>query len=82
MHLIHFGIRLPCDELATRPGYTLPLPFHCWDRLQQAPATLECWRKREWKMDGIRLEDERNIYGKSEGSEYIPNALEVTPDII
>lgn len=34
-----------------------------------------------WK-DGIRLEDEKNIYGKSEGSEYVANALEVTPDIL
>ncbi len=34
------SIYQPCDELATCPGYTLPVPSVSWDWFQLPPATL------------------------------------------
>lgn len=46
----------PCDELLSCPGWTLPLPYYSWDRLQQTLAILSAGESRYSKwMDGPLL---------------------------
>lgn len=58
---------LPCNELTTHPGCTLPTPNDCWDRLQQTMISLGTrwmmtWTTRQtWEKDfGIAVRDRRS----------------------